>query len=60
MAGFGRILASGMMVLLLAACTQSGAREGSYSDGPRYIQPGIGSPPQQTDFFGNDLLRRTP
>lgn len=24
-------------------------------DGPRYMQPGVGKPPQQTDFFGNDL-----
>jgi len=52
-----RTLRWGCAVTLLSAvfaagCTSSG---GSTPDGPRYMQPDVGKPPQQTDFFGNSL-----
>jgi len=28
--------------------------------GPNYVRSNLTSSPQQTDFFGNDVLRRTP
>lgn len=58
MARIARVLFSGMLAFLVVACTQTNSANSPNTGGPRYTQPGIGGPARQTDFFGNDVLRR--
>lgn len=60
MLNISKVLFTGALVLLVAACTQTGFGSSPSTDGPRYAQPGVGAPAKQTDFFGNDVLPRTP
>lgn len=50
-----------LAALLLAgtiACTPRDSVPNPGLDGPRYLDPNVGRPARQTDFFGNDVLPR--